>query len=1349
MCSVNAWTVAAEDEPAAAPVAPFIVSEPLDQTVPAGTDVLFTVTAGGTAPRSYQWRKNGAPLGGQNAASLFLDQVTSNDAGSYSVAISNEVGVVMSAAKTLTVITETLSHVYWVTTTNDSVAGSLRDAVLAANTHSGSGIFFSNLTGRIALSGGELVVSNSTRFFGPAARSLEVSGESAGRVFNVTSNATHASIFGLTISNGRVATNGAGIFNAGELVVENCVIVNNVTVPGSVPLFSFAPPPASGAGIFNSGILDLRLCIVSSNGCGPGITLQPGSAGGSGGGVFNEGEMTLADSTIHGNAGGKGGDGFFGSGGSGGSGGGICNAGTLSLNGCTLSANVAGKGGTGWGGEDTSFGSFPGFPGGRGGLGGGLYNTGILGVTNCTFANNLSGQGGTGGPGGLGRRAELPGTPGGDGGNSGDGGGIHNEGSIVVCNDTITGNATAPGGFGGLGGLGGCCPAGPAGPTGSPGAPGNGGGLSGNVNLLNTLVVSNLTAGAAPDAAGAVVSLGFNLVTDSTGNSGLGIMTGDILNVAVLLGPLTDNGGPTFTCAISSGSLANNAGTTLGAPPVDQRHVIRPPRKTVDIGAFEFVGTPPSISVIPNLLTDEDTVASTGCTVGDIETPAASLQISARSSNTSLLPNENISFGGSSSSRTLTLAPATNQFGTSTIDVTVRDPDGNTGVSSFQLVVQPINDPPTLDMIPDRLVYENSGPQVVVLSGITAGPSNETGQAMTVTAVSSNPGLIPAPSVNYLSPDSGGSITFTSAPDASGSSVITVTVRDSAGGEAGFSRRFRVTVLPTLQFAVGSASARQFQEVLMPIRVGGFVGISSFQFSLRWAPGLADFVRIENFGLAGLTVENFGTTQTNAGVLTVAWDDPDGTCKSVADGSIIFAVRFFVRGDWGSTNSVSIGSVPTVLEAVNCALGLVPIAVTPGRIILPPAVTLSGTVRSADSSNRVSGTVLALSGAISFNAITDVQGAYQLNNVPPGDNYVLTPSKTTDSPNANGVTAMDIAIIRRHILGVLALDSGRKLLAADVSGSRSVSTLDITLIRRLILGLTNTFPAGLWRFVPSDFMFVDPENPWDAPGHRIYTGLQENLVNQDFMAIKLGDVNDSWEPAPSQSNGGMRRLHARGVGNPGAALGSDTILKLSRHVVQRGDSITARVTVQAFRQVSSAQFTVEWDPTVLRYDNTEPGLSGMDADNFGTTATASGKLAFSWDDPAGLGVTLADGSTLCSVHFSVVGTVGTSSPLALTDGIAARELGVNFSVANLQTDDGLVSVVEVAPPTLRDVAYVQGSVRVACPTVAGKRYTLEFSNVLPAIQWTALPTIIGDGSVTLLVDPSPSSQQRFYRIRVE
>jgi hypothetical protein len=86
-----------------AAVAPSITTQPASQTVTAGANVTFTAAANGTAPLSYQWRKNGGNIAGATGTSLALTSVTSSDAGSYTVRVSNSAGSVTSATATLTV----------------------------------------------------------------------------------------------------------------------------------------------------------------------------------------------------------------------------------------------------------------------------------------------------------------------------------------------------------------------------------------------------------------------------------------------------------------------------------------------------------------------------------------------------------------------------------------------------------------------------------------------------------------------------------------------------------------------------------------------------------------------------------------------------------------------------------------------------------------------------------------------------------------------------------------------------------------------------------------------------------------------------------------------------------------------------------------------------------------------------------------------------------------------------------------------------------------------------------------------------------------------------------------------
>jgi hypothetical protein len=88
---------------------------------------------------------------------------------------------------------------------------------------------------------------------------------------------------------------------------------------------------------------------------------------------------------------------------------------------------------------------------------------------------------------------------------------------------------------------------------------------------------------------------------------------------------------------------------------------------------------------------------------------------------------------------------------------------------------------------------ENAGPQTVNLSGITSGTANEN-QVFTITAVSSNTGLIPNPTANYNSANTTGSLTFTPAASGSGTAIVTVTANNGGVSNNIVTRTFTVTV---------------------------------------------------------------------------------------------------------------------------------------------------------------------------------------------------------------------------------------------------------------------------------------------------------------------------------------------------------------------------------------------------------------------------------------------------------------------------------------------------------------------------------------------------------------------------
>jgi uncharacterized delta-60 repeat protein len=83
---------------------PFIANQPVSQIKNQGESVFFTVTAVGTAPLNYQWRKAGTPLAGATASSLTLSNLQSPHAGNYDVVLSNGFGSMTSFVASLTVI---------------------------------------------------------------------------------------------------------------------------------------------------------------------------------------------------------------------------------------------------------------------------------------------------------------------------------------------------------------------------------------------------------------------------------------------------------------------------------------------------------------------------------------------------------------------------------------------------------------------------------------------------------------------------------------------------------------------------------------------------------------------------------------------------------------------------------------------------------------------------------------------------------------------------------------------------------------------------------------------------------------------------------------------------------------------------------------------------------------------------------------------------------------------------------------------------------------------------------------------------------------------------------------------
>jgi hypothetical protein len=247
------------------------------------------------------------------------------------------------------------------------------------------------------------------------------------------------------------------------------------------------------------------------------------------------------------------------------SGGGVYSVGTLTVNNSTVSQNktvgIAGGGGIYSGGSLAINNSM--ITGNGSALGGGVAVRGPLTINKSTLTANTASQGG-----GLydeGFVVIINSTLSGNTAVDEGGGGVSNVGTLAIYNSTVTGNSAVQGGdiFN------------------------NGGGAF----LQNSIVANSLKGG---NCSGAITSFGHNLSSDNTCNlSG----AGDFNNVDPKLGPLQNNGGPTPTHALLSGSPAIDSGNPTGCTDsggsllkTDQRGQPRPDKEDIggcDIGAYE------------------------------------------------------------------------------------------------------------------------------------------------------------------------------------------------------------------------------------------------------------------------------------------------------------------------------------------------------------------------------------------------------------------------------------------------------------------------------------------------------------------------------------------------------------------------------------------------------------------------------------------------------------------------------------------------------------------------------------------------------------------------------------------
>ncbi len=492
---------------------------------------------------------------------------------------------------------------------------SLREAINDVNV--GGTIDF-GISGTIDLSGnGELTIDKSLTI--SSGVPITISGDNATRIFNILSGNIYLN--NLNIVDGNVQTDdcedwsdhcgggimihnntviisvtnsvffgnnadffGGSIFNhEGMLFIDNNIFSNNTAQSGgsiynkhgqiTIEKSSLISNSANyvGGGIYNDGIIAINDSIIRDNsaviGNGGGVwnqnimtithsNLSYNIVGSSrdGGAIINrEGQLSIFDTTITNNSAGGSGGGIFNGDYSTGTaianvensliinnsafqGGGITNYASLNVYNSTLSNNSAYNSGGIYNTSNLFIENSTLATNSSTDMGGGISNSSVLEINNSTFFSNTTDT---------------------------DGGGIANFYMLTINNSTFSENL----------------------------AGGNGGAVYSNGTFhLSNSILANAPSG--NDCYGSLITDDHNLIEM---NEGCGTLA---INADPQLQPLNDNGGVTWTHALSSISPALDAGNPTTCLKTDQRGIQRPQGDGCDIGAFELGGKQVFLPVI-------------------------------------------------------------------------------------------------------------------------------------------------------------------------------------------------------------------------------------------------------------------------------------------------------------------------------------------------------------------------------------------------------------------------------------------------------------------------------------------------------------------------------------------------------------------------------------------------------------------------------------------------------------------------------------------------------------------------------------------------------------------------------
>ena len=274
-------------------------------------------------------------------------------------------------------------------------------------------------------------------------------------------------------------------------------------------------------------------------------------------------------------------------------------------------------------------------------------------------------------------------------------------------------------------------------------------------------------------------------------------------------------------------------------------------------------------------------------------------------------------------------------------------------------------------------------------------------------------------------------------------------------------------------------------QVSISLRALDFTNINSVQGTLQWNSSVVSYAGIGFYGLPGMNISNFGTSQTGSGKLMFSWSDGTLQGQDMADSTALFTVLFNLTGSPGSQTSLDLVDVPTPVEVSDSMFQVLTADLIPGAIHISSALP-SGTITIyIDTVSTPGGTAVDVSvHALDFINIISAQGTISFN----------TSIATLDTLVYYGLPSMDIANF-----GLTQVGSGKLMYSWNDPTLAGVNVADSAILftmRFNVIGSPGTFTWLELIDVPTTQEYVD----------NTFTPLVEQLIDGKITVISSGTV---------------------------------------------------------------------------------------------------------------------------------------------------------------------------------------------------------------------------------------------------